>query len=330
MIMETLLNLTQEVARIGAEPWVMPVLMVIGAWTLAAVAIRLALMLLPDRHAMLHYHVRMGMHFGLPMMFLVAWVANILLKPVTMAGPAPLQWLNTIVVTTASAEAPLQESVSLLSMVSSLPFMAGFMAILALLMALVGMIRMVYQLRSLRQIRRHSGQVDYPGELVRSISRKIGVTKRVEVHHYPGVAVPMTIGWRHPRIILPEKTWEDNELELILHHELVHIRRRHFLVRTLEEAVRNLFFIHPLVHLLTREITVWREMACDSELLATSETTERDYATLLYRALSESGNLTPLALSASISANPDIKKRIETMTHYPRESNKWNQGALPA
>jgi TonB family protein len=325
MIMETLLNLSQEVARIGAEPWVMPVLMVIGAWTLAAVAIRLALLLLPNRHAMLHYHVRMAMLFGLPVMFLVAWVAHILLQPVTMAGPAPLQWLNTIVVTTASADAPLQESVSLLSMVSSLPFMTGFLAILALLMALVGLIRMVYQLRSLRQIRRHSGLVDYPGELVRSISRKLGVTKRVEVHLHPGVAVPMTIGWRHPRIILPEKTWEDSELELILHHELVHIRRGHFLVRTLEEAVRNLFFIHPLVHLLTREITAWREMACDSELLATSETTRRDYATLLYRALPESGSLKLPALSASISANPDIKKRIETMEHYPRESITWNR-----
>jgi len=268
------------------------------------------------------------MLFGLPLMFVVAWVAHILMQPVTVAGPAPLQWLNTIVISAsaaASTDAPPQETLSVLSMVASLSFMAGFLVILALLIGLVGMVRMGYQISSLRQIRRHSGQVDYPVELVRDISRKIGVTRRVEVHHHPGVAVPMTIGWRHPRIILPEKSWEDNELELILHHELVHIRRGHFLLRTLEEVVRNLFFIHPLVHLLTREITSWREMACDSELLATSETTRREYASLLYRALPESGSLEQLALSASISANPDIKKRIETMEHYPRESNTWNR-----
>lgn len=326
--METLLNLIHGVTRIGAEPWVMPVLMVVGVWTLAAVAIRLALVLLPDRHAMLHYHVRMGMLIGLPLMFVVAWVVHTLLQPVAMGGPAPLQWLNTIVVTAsaaASADTPPQEAFSVLSMVATLPFMAGLMAILALLMALVGMIRIGYQIRSLRQIRRRSGEVDYHGVLVRSISRKLGVKKSVEVHHHPGVAVPMTIGWRHPRIILPEKSWEDNELELILHHELVHIRRGHFLLRTLEEVVRNLFFIHPMVHLLTREITSWREMACDSELLATSETTRREYASLLYRALPESGSLKQPALSASISTNTDIKKRIKTMEHYPRESNTWNR-----
>lgn len=326
--MEILANLTQVVTWIGSLPWVMPVLMVIGAWTLAAVTVRSALALMPDRHIMMHYHIRMAILFSLPMMLLMAWITHFLLYPVVGGGPAPLQWMNTILITpsaAASADLPSQESVSLLSMASSPPFLAGLLVIFASLMTLVGMIRMGFQLRSLRQIRRHSGRVDYPGELVRSISRKLGVTKRVEVHVHPGVSVPMTIGWRNPRIILPEKTWEDDELELILHHELVHIRRGHFLIRTVEESVRNLFFIHPLVHLLVREITAWREMACDSELLATSQTTRREYATLLYRAVPEPGSLKQPALSASISTNTDIKKRIKTMEHYPRESNTWNR-----
>ena len=361
--MEILEKAILEIIWIGTQSWAIPMLFVLGAWTVVAVVTRVALMAMPDRHPMLHYHIRMAMLFALPLMLGVAWLAHITLPQIALSGPAPLEWFNTLVVTasgTAAAGTALHATESLYSMVFTLPFLAGTLMALTLLMALIGVIRMGFQLHSLHQFRQDPGHpVSADGdearlkacvfgagarvvsevpaqnkcddedapirELVEAISRKVGITKQVAVHRHSGVTVPMTIGWRRPRIILPEKNYDFRELELILHHELVHIRRGHFLLRTLEEAVRNLFYIHPLVHLIAHEITSWREMACDSELLATSETTEREYATLLYRTLSESTNMAPMALSASISANSDIKKRIETMTHYPRESNKWNQ-----
>ncbi len=352
--MEILEKAILEITRLGSQSWAIPMLLVLGAWTMVAVLTRVALMVLPDRHPMLHYHIRMAMLFALPLMLGMAWLANVALQPIALFGPAPLEWLNALVVTvsgSAAAETAPHVTETLYTMVSTWPFLAGTLMVVTLLMALIGVIRMGFQLHSLHQFRQipwyslSSASVsvscgfapevpvqnkcddeDVPiRELVGALSRKLGITKQVAIHRQSGVTVPMTIGWRRPRIILPEKNYDDRELELILHHELVHIRREHFLLRTLEEGVRNLFFIHPLVHLIAHEITSWREMACDSELLATSETTEREYATLLYRALPESGSMKPLALSASISANPDIKKRIETMEHYQRESNKWNQ-----
>ncbi|MGM0739871.1 MAG: M56 family metallopeptidase, partial [Bacteroidota bacterium] len=352
--MEILEKAILEITRLGSQSWAIPMLLVLGAWTMVAVLTRVALMVLPDRHPMLHYHIRMAMLFALPLMLGMAWLANVALQPIALFGPAPLEWLNALVVTvsgSAAAETAPHVTETLYTMVSTWPFLAGTLMVVTLLMALIGVIRMGFQLHSLHQFRQipwyslSSASVsvscgfapevpvqnkcddeDVPiRELVGALSRKLGITKQVAIHRQSGVTVPMTIGWRRPRIILPEKNYDDRELELILHHELVHIRRGHFLFRTMEEGVRNLFFIHPLVHFLAREITAWREMACDSELLATSETTRREYATLLYRALPESGSLVPPALSASISANPDIKKRIETMEHYPRESNKWNR-----
>ena len=350
--MEILEKAILEITRLGSQSWTIPMLLVLGAWTVVAVVTRVALMALPDRHPMLHYHIRMAMLFALPLMLGVAWLAHITLRPIALYGPVPLEWFHTLVVTvsgTAATETAPYATESLFSMVSTWPFLAGTLMVVTLLMALIGVIRMGFQLHSLYQFRQDPGHPvsstsassrvapevpvqnkwddeDVPiRELVGALTWKLGITKQVAVHRHSGVNVPMTVGWRRPRIILPEKNYDDRELELILHHELVHIRRGHFFFRTLEEAVRNLFFIHPLVHLIAQEITSWREMACDSELLATSETSEREYATLLYRALPESANLAPLALSASISANPDIKKRIETMAHYPRESNKWNQ-----
>lgn len=374
--MEILEFVAHEIMLAGAQPWVMPFLLILAVWTFMVLFIRLLLYGLPDRFAMLHYHSRMALLYSLPLMLLMAWLVNTVLRPFAMGGSLPMAWLNAIEITPSGVASTVSSSSILdilLSTTTSVPFLAGMLMILTIFMSLIGTIRMANQIRSLRKIRKFPGQPlvasslgERPYEelnaelnaelnkkrnitmsigmnsghdgipassteaealysLVQKISRKLRISRKVSVYRHSGISVPMTIGWRHPRIILPDKTWNPQDLELILHHEMVHIRRGHFLFRTLEESLKSLFFIHPLVHMLTREITAWREMSCDSELLATSKTTGQQYATLLYQTLPDYGCMTPTLLSSSISANPNIKKRIEAMTHYPRKSQKWNQ-----
>lgn len=59
------------------------------------------------------------------------------------------------------------------------------------------------------------------------------------------------------------------------------------------------------------------------ELLATAEVTRHEYASLLYHNLPDSFRPVPTVLSASMSNQPQITKRIKTMNHYPRTSNQW-------
>ncbi len=353
--MEILDFVITNITRVGDQSWALSLLQVVGIWTLVAFITRAALTALPDRFHLLHYHVRLAMLYSLPLMIIAAWLATVVLPPIGMIGPVPLEWWSAIVITASGAGTAHMDpegSASLVSMMVTLPFMTGVFVLLAAFLAFIGGVRMAFQVHSIRNIRNNAGrlvmkianenegqelissQEQVSGQdqvssqaihLIEKLSRQLGITKRVALYRHSDVAVPVTMGWRRPLIILPQKTYEEHELKLILHHELVHIRRGHFLLRVLEEGVKNLFFFHPLVHLLAREITAWREMTCDSELLASSEATDREYASLLYRTIPERGSIPPPALSASITNNPDIKKRIKTMTHYPREFKKWSQ-----
>jgi len=53
------------------------------------------------------------------------------------------------------------------------------------------------------------------------------------------------------------------QLELILTHELAHIRRHDYLINLIQTLVETLFFYHPAVWWLSRQIRNERENCCD-------------------------------------------------------------------
>jgi TonB family protein len=78
---------------------------------------------------------------------------------------------------------------------------------------------------------------------------------------------PVTFGWRRPVVLLPAGF---PELPLaaqhgILCHELLHIRRRDWLVALFEEGTRALLWFHPGVWMLLARIALCREQVVDRE-----------------------------------------------------------------
>ncbi len=75
--------------------------------------------------------------------------------------------------------------------------------------------------------------------------------------------------WK-PVILLPQAIanhLDDGELEAIMLHELVHIRRRDNLVGNLQMAICAMLWFHPLVWLISSKLFDERELACDEEVL---------------------------------------------------------------
>jgi len=91
-------------------------------------------------------------------------------------------------------------------------------------------------------------------------------------------AVPVTVGWLHPAVILPEcwRRWPREQLEAVLAHEGEHARRRDPLVEWLALLNRAVFWFHPLAWWLERRISALAEKACDAAVL------ERGHDPFLY------------------------------------------------
>jgi bla regulator protein blaR1 len=83
-------------------------------------------------------------------------------------------------------------------------------------------------------------------------------------------AAPVTLGWIHPKVILPPDwpQWPQARLDAVLVHEREHARRRDPLWQLLALVNRALFWFHPLAWWLERKLSELAEEACDAAVLA--------------------------------------------------------------
>jgi beta-lactamase regulating signal transducer with metallopeptidase domain len=80
------------------------------------------------------------------------------------------------------------------------------------------------------------------------------------------VKVPCVVGWMKPVILVPVSMFtslDPSEIEMILVHELAHVRRYDVLINIVQTAMETLFFFNPAIWWLSRQIRIEREDCCD-------------------------------------------------------------------
>jgi beta-lactamase regulating signal transducer with metallopeptidase domain len=103
------------------------------------------------------------------------------------------------------------------------------------------------------------------------LSDALGLRRVVRLLESAAVEVPSVIGTFRPVILLPASTLTGltpEQIEMVLAHELAHIRRHDFLVNLLQAVVETLMFYHPAVWWISRRVRVERENCCDDLAVA--------------------------------------------------------------
>lgn len=80
------------------------------------------------------------------------------------------------------------------------------------------------------------------------------------------IAVPMVIGWLKPIVLVPAgfmTSLPAQQIEAILLHELAHIYRNDVLVNLAQSIVESIFYFHPVVAWIGKQIRAERECCCD-------------------------------------------------------------------
>jgi beta-lactamase regulating signal transducer with metallopeptidase domain len=108
-------------------------------------------------------------------------------------------------------------------------------------------------------------------ELALQLARRLRVSAPVRLCQSALVQVPTVIGALRPMILLPACAvtgLSTEQLELILAHELAHVRRADYLVNLLQTAAETLLFYHPGVWWVSHRMRLERELCCDDLAIA--------------------------------------------------------------
>lgn len=101
-------------------------------------------------------------------------------------------------------------------------------------------------------------------------SRQLGIRQSVRWLESSRVAQPLTLGFWKPVVLFPAGMLlhlSPQSVEMLLLHELAHIRRHDYLVNLAQLMLEACFFYHPLFWLLSKEVRRHREYCCDDLVL---------------------------------------------------------------
>lgn len=141
----------------------------------------------------------------------------------------------------------------------------------------------------------------------------------------PNVTSPLSVGFfdRSIRVVLPQKEYSEEELSMILRHELVHLSRADSMNKFFLIFCAALCWFNPLVWAAVKKSSEDIELSCDEAVLADADEEKKyKYADLLLKTADSSKGFTT-CLSASARS---LRYRLRAVT----ESRKKYTGAIIA
>ncbi|SNS85541.1 Signal transducer regulating beta-lactamase production, contains metallopeptidase domain [Anaerovirgula multivorans] len=130
--------------------------------------------------------------------------------------------------------------------------------------------------------------------LIDKCSEKINLRKDVGVYMSDRISTPVVCGFIRPRIILPLSIANNNsiELEYIITHELIHIKRYDYIIKPFSLILLYIHWFNPLMWLSYILAYKDMELSCDERVLSASNKDIRsEYATALLNFSVKQNNL---------------------------------------
>lgn len=147
-----------------------------------------------------------------------------------------------------------------------------------------------------------------------SCTKKMCAGVRLSLAICSGIESPMVTGFFQTVLLLPREDYSEQELEMIIRHELVHYKRHDIAYKMLLMFAVAVHWFNPLVWIMAQEANKDLELACDEAATAGMNGDERaEYGRALISAAA-TRNFRPAAFTTCFyEKEGTIKKRIKNL-----------------
>lgn len=157
-----------------------------------------------------------------------------------------------------------------------------------------------------------------------NIKKRYGILRQIKFKMCPCIHTPMTVHFFHPEILFPSEFYSKKELDDIVSHEMMHIKRMDICYKMLLFLFSAVYWYHPFAYWMVGEIKSLCETSCDEAVLkGTGKANRSKYAKMLLRIAS--GNCSETETISSIkffSGKENLRRRIITAMNVEKK-NHW-------
>lgn len=163
-------------------------------------------------------------------------------------------------------------------------------------------------------------QNDNVRQVFASCLQECSITKEIPIFSTAFLRTPILVGVWKPRIYIPISIVNDSneeDLRLILMHELAHEKHKDNLVNHFINLTGVLYWFHPFVKLAFQEMRSIQEIACDEAVLEMLDMPQRlEYGNTLLRFAERNALETFPAAASLINGKKQMKRRILHIAQY--------------
>lgn len=104
-------------------------------------------------------------------------------------------------------------------------------------------------------------------DVLENLKAELGIKKNFKIMVCRKIISPMIVGLFKPTLLLPHEGYQKIDLNVILKHELIHIRRNDLWFKLLLIFANALHWFNPFIYIMVREANKDIEISCDEEVL---------------------------------------------------------------
>ena len=198
--------------------------------------------------------------------------------------------------------------------------------------AAVGAVRFVLRYRKSSRILKRITEECTDARLYKSLSDccgQLGIKRRIRLRKSRFLNSPMLFGIINPLVIIPDREFTEQQLRMVMMHELTHYKHRDLWISLIASAAQCVHWFNPAVYFIGSSIVTARELCCDESVLEMLEPeVKKDYGRLILSVI-ESGFNSGLAYTTSMaSTKTNLQKRLKKIVAFRPHSKAFKLACL--
>ncbi len=147
-------------------------------------------------------------------------------------------------------------------------------------------------------------------EFLNYIKEKLNIKQNVKICICNYYGSPMLMGILNPVIVLPDTAYDENNLAMIISHELTHLKRFDVVYKFLLHTLKCIYWFNPLVWLMEKYAEGDIELSCDEDITKNrNKNFKMRYADTILK-VAAGGDTSPVLSTAFSTEAENIKERF--------------------
>jgi beta-lactamase regulating signal transducer with metallopeptidase domain len=147
-----------------------------------------------------------------------------------------------------------------------------------------------------------------------SLKSELEIKTQIGLSVCQSIPSPMLVGFFRPTILLPPVKMADDEVSLILKHELIHFQRHDLWYKAVIMTATVLHWFNPVVYIMAKATTLQCEISCDALALQGADLQKRkQYGEAIIGVVRNGAKLRTALSTNFYGGKRDMKNRISSI-----------------